>query len=166
MKEVASTALSKAISAEASKPQARLFSLKHEFPTEWHQFTRGDGPFTGTFTLTKDRFPFLFRGKKLTAGEVSLYAVLKSGVKTDEAAALAIKLKPPGTPEVDAELVKFGLKDKWLGIIASKKPVDAAQEIKVAPSDAKWILTTDTPNSRLLAENVDDLLLVSEYSVG
>jgi hypothetical protein len=108
----------------------------------------------------------LFRGKKLTAGEVSLYAVLKSGAKTDEAAALAIKLKPPGTPEVDAELVKFGLKDKWLGIIASKKPVDAAQEIKVAPADAKWILTTDTPNSRLLAENVDDLLLVSEYSVG
>ncbi|CAN5845087.1 hypothetical protein BH18ACI4_BH18ACI4_08600 [soil metagenome] len=166
LKKDAKEALSKAIGEEANKPQARLFSLKHEFPTEWYQFTQGDGPFTGTFTLTKNRFPFLFRGKKLTAGKVSLYVVLKSGANADAASALAIKLKTPRTAEADAELVKFGLKDKWLGINAPKNTVDAAQEIKVAPEDAKWILTTDTPNSRLLAENVDDLLLVCEYSVG
>jgi hypothetical protein len=42
----------------------RLFSLRHEFPTEWSRFigkaTNGDH--TQAFALAKDRFPFLFQG--------------------------------------------------------------------------------------------------------
>lgn len=163
LKQAAKVALSRAIGVEANQPQARLFSLKHEFPTEWYQFTHGDGPFTGTFMLTKDRFPFLFRGRKLTAGKVSLYAVLKSGAKLTAAEELAVNIKSPGPPEA---LIKF-LKDRWPEILPPETTVDVApEEIKVAPADAKWILTTDAPNSRLLADKVDDLLLVCEYSVG
>ncbi|MEK6283707.1 MAG: hypothetical protein AABN95_25410 [Acidobacteriota bacterium] len=162
LKEAARKAVADAIGEEAGKPQARLFSLRHEFPTEWHQFTRtqGAGPFTGTFALTKDRFPFLFRGKEVTVGKVSFYAVLKDGVTEEAASALALKLKPPTSEETTIE---FGPKDKWLGIVAPKKRPEVIQETKGPPAEAKWVLTTNSP---ALAETVDDLLLVCEYSVG
>jgi receptor-binding and translocation channel-forming TcA subunit of Tc toxin len=161
LKEAAKKALAEAMGEE---PQARIFSLRHEFPTDWHQLTRtqGPGPFTGTFTLTKNRFPFLFQGKGLTAGKVFLYAVLKDGVKAEAATALAVKLQPPTG---DATIIKFGPKDKWLGILAPKETPEVNQEVKSAPEEAKWVLKTDPPDSPALAQTVDDLLLVCEYSV-
>ena len=157
MKNAAKAALTQAIGEEAAKPQARLFSLKHEFPTEWYQFTHTAAAAMGAFTLTKERFPFLFRGKTLTAGKVSLYAVLKHGA--EPALPLSVVLTPPGG---DENRIEFELRKKWREIQAPKNTPDVETEITATPADSKWVLKTDSGD---LAKNVDDLLLMCEYTV-
>jgi Tc toxin complex TcA C-terminal TcB-binding domain len=99
LKQGDKTSLVQALGAEAIKPLARLFSLKHEFQTEWHQFTHPAAPAVDTFTIDKERFPFLFRGqsKTLTVRKVHLYALLKHGA--EPALPLSMVLMPPGGDE-------------------------------------------------------------------
>jgi hypothetical protein len=54
----------------------RLFSLKHDFPTEWHQFASGSGDFTAT--VKKSYFPFFVQepGQTLRLGaKAFLYSI-------------------------------------------------------------------------------------------
>ena len=59
LKRASKASLVEALGAEAIKPLARLFSLKHEFPTERHRFMHpsAPAPAVGTFTIDKKRFP-------------------------------------------------------------------------------------------------------------
>jgi len=159
LKDAAKSALEQAVGAQAARPQARLFSLKHEYPTEWHQFTH-KAVAEESFTLTKDRFPFLFRGRILTVHKIALYAVLKDDADPD--AALVVALTPPGGDEI---AVGFVQKKDWRGILVSKETqelIDIDTEIKTVPDGAKWLLKTSLSD---LAKKVDDLLLVVEYSI-
>ena len=130
-----------ALGAEAIKPLARLFSLKHEFPTEWHRFTHSAAPAVGTFTIDKERFPFLFRGqsKTLIARKVHLYAVLKHGA--EPALALSVVLTPPGG---DEHRIEFELRKNWREIQGPKNTPDVETEITATPADSKWVLKTDS----------------------
>ena len=50
------------IRTEGAQGLAQFFSLRHEFPTEWHRFlhpTNAASDHTITLPLCKDRFPFL-----------------------------------------------------------------------------------------------------------
>jgi hypothetical protein len=58
----------------------RLFSLKHEFPTEWYRFLQP--PDTAdrqslTMNLTMERFPFQFRGTKMQIEQMELFLKFK-----------------------------------------------------------------------------------------
>ena len=47
---------------------ARFFSLRHEFPTEWYKFllpAASGSPQTMTVMLSRERFPYQYRGKKI-----------------------------------------------------------------------------------------------------
>jgi len=59
--------LKQAAKDELPKPGARLFSLKHEFSTEWYHFlTTTDGDTANhiqKFALRQDRFPFYLRSE-------------------------------------------------------------------------------------------------------
>jgi hypothetical protein len=67
---------------------ARLFSLKHEFPAEWHQFVASNtdessitgGPFTAT--IKKSYFPFFAQGKTITIDKVELHTIQEDGLTT------------------------------------------------------------------------------------
>jgi hypothetical protein len=54
---------------------ALLFSLKHDFPTEWAKFVNGTGNFTAT--IKKDYFPYFIQNsiqkKKIKVTEIDLY---------------------------------------------------------------------------------------------
>jgi hypothetical protein len=72
----ASKAVQKLIAETANQPLARLFSLRHEFPTEWHRFlhppeTQPDQ--SVTLDLTQDRFPFQFQSKTIKVTRVDLF---------------------------------------------------------------------------------------------
>jgi hypothetical protein len=54
-----------------------VFSLKHDFPTEWSRFTAGGGSFKAT--IRSDFFPYLTRGKTVTITSLQLY-----GIKDDQ----------------------------------------------------------------------------------
>jgi Tc toxin complex TcA C-terminal TcB-binding domain len=50
---------------------ALLFSLRHDFPTEWAAFVNGTGDFTAT--IRKDYFPYFTQGKTITIAGLDLY---------------------------------------------------------------------------------------------
>jgi hypothetical protein len=50
---------------------ALLFSLRHDFPTEWSAFVNGTGAFTAT--IRKDYFPYFTQGKPITIAGLELY---------------------------------------------------------------------------------------------
>jgi hypothetical protein len=74
----------------------RYFSLKHEFPTEWYQFLNPADPSEGQvmgFALSRERFPFQYRGKQIQITGVSLYLIFK-----DEYPSM---MTLPSTPQAD-----------------------------------------------------------------
>ena len=50
-----------------------LFSLKHEFPNEWHQFTTGTDNFN--VSIKRDYFPYFTKGKEISIDSVRLHAI-------------------------------------------------------------------------------------------
>ena len=66
---------------------ALLFSLRHDFPTEWSAFVNGPGDFAAT--IRKDYFPYFTQGKTITITGLDLYGqdVTKHHAVGDPAAA-------------------------------------------------------------------------------
>ena len=63
-------------------PLHRLFSLRHEFPSEWHRLksvAEPGGDHVQTVQLSRDRFPLMFRGATLAIGAVELFGVPARG---------------------------------------------------------------------------------------
>jgi hypothetical protein len=59
----------------------RCFSLKHEFPTEWYQLMHPAPAATNqamSIPLTNERFPFQYRGKKISVSQVQLFLQFKA----------------------------------------------------------------------------------------
>ena len=60
---------------------ARFFSLRHEFPSNWYKFLNPlntDTAQTMALDLSKERFPFQFRGKKISISQVDLLLKFKN----------------------------------------------------------------------------------------
>jgi hypothetical protein len=73
----AATASVKALLADAAaKPLLRLFSLRHEFPTEWYRFTQSGvaAPATLTLDLGVARFPYFAQGRQILIREAKVIA--------------------------------------------------------------------------------------------
>ncbi|MEM1256414.1 MAG: hypothetical protein AAGI69_28600 [Cyanobacteria bacterium P01_H01_bin.21] len=51
----------------------QLFSLRHDFATEWHRFTASEEDFTAT--VKKSYFPYLAQTKKIALQKAELYAI-------------------------------------------------------------------------------------------
>jgi hypothetical protein len=59
---------------------ARLFSIRHEFPTAWYQFLNPPGIDNVqmlSLPMDGDRFPFIFQGRKLTISALELFLKVK-----------------------------------------------------------------------------------------
>ena len=78
LREAALKALKSLLRAEVSAPQARVFSLRHKFPSEWSRLQRvadNNGDRRQAFSLNKARFPFMFQGSKVTIKKIHLLGV-------------------------------------------------------------------------------------------
>jgi hypothetical protein len=68
---------------------ARLFSLNHEFPTEWHQFVASNTDESSTTgapfiaTIKKSYFPFFVQGKPINIDKVELHTIGDSGLVSE-----------------------------------------------------------------------------------
>jgi Tc toxin complex TcA C-terminal TcB-binding domain len=71
-----------------------LFSLKHEFPNEWHRFTTGAGNFEAT--IKRDHFPYFTKGKEIIIDSVRLHAI-----KPDNETFKVESKTPPGLELVE-----------------------------------------------------------------
>ncbi len=54
---------------------ALLFSLPHEFPSEWHKFTSPGSTANFEATVKRDYFPYLTQGKDITIDAIQLHAI-------------------------------------------------------------------------------------------
>jgi hypothetical protein len=74
----ATTELAQTLSDASSSGLVLLFSLRHDFPTEWAAFVSGTGDLA--IAIRKSHFPYLAQGAPVTVDGVVLYAPGKGGV--------------------------------------------------------------------------------------
>ena len=60
---------------------ARLFSLRHDFPTEWHRFITTDGS-NFLATIKKEHFPYFVQGYILDNLKFQIFTVTRNVLKT------------------------------------------------------------------------------------
>jgi hypothetical protein len=78
----------------------RLFSAKHEFPSDWYRFLHPNDTATSqtlALGLSIERFPFLFRGMQLNVQVMMLFLKLKDGFTYNDGKALAFTFGKDGT---------------------------------------------------------------------
>jgi hypothetical protein len=165
LKQKASGELLSAINpdeAAATEGMARMFSLRHEFPTEWHQLMSGAnqnpaGDSLGFFAITKNRFPFLFGQRKIQISAVDLYAVPKSDAKSPEFPALTIKL-PGGTSTMGAG-VNIGQ------LLAKVMTPQNTLAVDAKEASARWEFKIPKASVAKFQRDIDDILMVCHYKL-
>jgi hypothetical protein len=66
--------------AEASV-LARSFSLKHDFPTEWHDFIISTEDDDLSIVIKKEHFPYIAQGCKINISKIQLFAITEGELK-------------------------------------------------------------------------------------
>jgi hypothetical protein len=64
------------VGAAETSGLARSFSLKHDFPTEWHRFINSTED-----DLKKDHFPYIAQGFNINISEIQLFAITDGELK-------------------------------------------------------------------------------------
>ncbi len=148
----------------------RLFSLRHEFPTEWYRFLNPPpadvDDQTLTLTLGMERFPFLLRGKTITVSAIQLFVMAKSD--DFDASTLHMSLKEGALPSVP-----FTFTGK--SFLTGKETL-APDALESALANWKLTLTApgnelavtawlgDNPHGRLDSRAIHDVVLVCRYT--
>jgi len=81
LRAAATASVTSLLGDAATRPLFRLFSLRHEFPGEWHRFV--SSPISAMTTMTADlasaRFPYFTQGRTVTIRQASTVVRSKSG---------------------------------------------------------------------------------------
>ena len=166
------------------KDLQRLFSLKHEFPTEWYKFLHPSDP-TATsqsmqIALGNERFPYQYRGKKIQISQAELVLLLSDPYNLPNYTNNLILELGPQNATTSVTLTSS------TGFLASQGDVHGAPYGSIAPAQPKpagpnappsWILQpvqidpslklqiNDVPTNLLNPDAIDDILLLCHYSV-
>ncbi len=156
-----SAALNSFVQSDGQQGFARTFSLRHEFPTEWHRFLNPAASTTTAQTLTmaliKERFPFLFQDRILTINTIELL----------------MKIKPEFSVSHNDSTLKLSLQ---AGAAASTNPLALStwnKLLRTAESPGgplgDWTLTAWLDTGGGLKERLDpnaiqDILVVCRYT--
>ena len=140
-------------------PFARAFSLKHEFPTEWHRLRTvvdQNGHRAQTFTINRDRFPVLFQRSRLTISAVDVI-----GVPTAEGNVTKLPvLRLPGAggaPVVLKKAAEIGDTLHHAGPVNDLRVEDRAE-------DAAWTVAISQADAAASIDQLEDVLVVYHYS--
>jgi len=150
--------------SENGQGQARLFSLRHEFPTEWYRFLNPVGTTSqNTFklTLSKDRFLFLFQGKTLSIDEIEVYVKVEPEfVNTHNESTLSLFLEEGTIAPINPMSV-----DVWNGLLHAQKE-SLAWDVPTTAEGGEWTLTAvRNANERLDPNALNDIFVVCHYAV-
>ena len=158
----------------------RMFSLRHEFPTEWYKFLNPPSTATGssmTITLGKDRFPFQYRSAapKITKFEFAVLCADGLVATYTDGGQLALQLEPPGTNAPPLNVSLRSSKPLLAG--APYGSVAAPQAQSSANTPPNWTLQFDGTKNQSVnlqflnsAKNainpaaVDDIVMICTYS--
>jgi GH18 family chitinase len=164
----------------------RLFSLKHEFPSEWYRFLHpADNASSQTMQIALDnsRFPFQYRGKKIQISQaelVLLFSSPKFQTTYQGSGQLVVTLGPAGGgPQSNITLTSSAgfLSGAGYGVSQPARPSPAGPNsppswLLQATSAAVgltgiWVQATSNgvTNNHLNPDAIADMLLICNYSV-
>jgi hypothetical protein len=148
------------IKGTEDKPCIRLFSLKHEFPTDWHRFLHPNNPAPGgTIThqialkLDKERFPFLLRSQSIKMKRLILFLNLKQGFTYDDQPELMLHIND----------------STGLAFVTAGSPAQGVPFVQMEFSEA-ILIPTDLAlrvdeDDLLKPETIDDMFLICQYLI-
>jgi hypothetical protein len=158
LQRAATESLRRTLGAAETTPLARLLSLRHELPSDWHRFLNPPGE-TGDQTLSipfAGRFPLMFQSAKtaITITRIDILAKAAAGADFK----LALDPATPTTPTI-RDLTALGTL-----LVGTTGDITASPGI--------WTLTVwrqASPNpavhERLAPDMVQDILLICHYTV-
>ncbi|MGE5329988.1 MAG: neuraminidase-like domain-containing protein [Deltaproteobacteria bacterium] len=143
-------------------PLTRMFSLKHEFPAQWHKFLNNDVEGEEKvleLSITKDMFPYLSKGKNIKINGMYIYAKCKG---TNPYVAW---VSPPLT-ENNGDAIPLTLVS---GMHQGSLDVSAKSVNLVTSQDNVWKLkmkkgTVDSSNP-IESQDVEEIILVLKYNL-
>jgi hypothetical protein len=151
-------ALNEFIRTEGQQGLAQVFSLRHEFSTEWSRFLNAPEGSRQTLTmaLTEERFPFLFHDRTIAINAIELL----------------VKVKPEFSASHNKSTLRLSLR---AGAAASNDPLTLSEWNSLLRTAASpggplgdWTLTAwltaDETEGRLDPNAIQDLLAVCRYT--
>ena len=148
----------------ASGDLVRLFSMRHEFPTEWHRFLNppGSQPDQSVpLSLTPDRFPFQLPNKTITIKELELF--LKVSKPDAYTTPLTLSFAPTGQVQQVSLVKDPNMKDLPRGTKGFNATLGAwTLSAKSADIPASLSLPGSAP-VRLNPEAIEDLWILCHY---
>jgi len=160
----------------------RLYSARHEFSDEWYRFLTPPDAAPGqtlSLELSKERFPFQYRGRDIHISQVELFLTFKADDATklyrEHGAALKISLTPPGGTAASGSLasllaflngVPYGRLDVGGSGLGTWTLGIADADIAAIAADLRHSVTVGgAVHQRLKADAIQDLVLVCHYSI-
>ncbi len=157
-------------SQEGATPSLRLFSLRQEFPTQWHRLLHPADPASGNIfelEMSLSNFPLRDMEKTLKVNTIWLLARC-----TDPGSYNVVMTPPlPEPPPDGSNMMSLAPVNQYGGLHFNQKDV-TAQGIEVVPTDppVKWQLKMTRPGGGNLQEDpvkkvieVEDVWLVLGY---
>jgi hypothetical protein len=150
-------ALDEALRDAQRQPQARLVSLRHEFPSQWARLTAPTGgPRSEDFAITKQSFRYLFQDRTLTVVKVDVLTRARKDADPADLALPTITPPPAGASPADALPVQeaAAIRDLVHGTADGLA-------IVVGGEGSAWTVSVEADTARTYG----DLLLVLTYTV-
>jgi hypothetical protein len=168
-------------SERAEQPLMRMFSMKHEFPTEWHKFLHPateDDEQVLSFTIGKERFPFFAQEGKIIVMKIEVlakctkdgeYKMVISYIKFD---GITKKSPDPAPGEDQKDLISLPKNDSYGGLNMVTLNVNDAElnleELDVAGEMSmklKHNTAQDYTSLAIEPREVEDIFLVVHYKI-
>jgi hypothetical protein len=169
LKQQATLALEEFIRSEDQQGLAQLFSLRHEFPTEWYRFLNppagAAAPRSLTLSLGKERFPFLFTNRDVTISAIEVFIKVKddfADTHNENTLKLTLAAGAVAPTAENAQPTDVLPLAPWNGLLRAAKGFNDAPGIPGMWTLNAWLDNGD-PLSPTALENV---VVVSHYSVG
>ena len=154
----------------------RYFSLRHEFPTEWYKLLQSIAAATGTpptasmqINLSKDRFPFQYRGKIIGITQAQLVVVFYGpNANWPNAMSLALSVPPPGPPPAapPASFLTANADSNLGSALSLSIPLSTPQSVSASQGAPNlWTLWYAGNTTNSSPPPIADIFLVCEYSV-
>ena len=150
------TALNELVRSEGKQGLTQMFSLRHEFGTEWSRFLNSVSGFTRSVTmpLTRERFPFLFQGRNITINEIELFVKVKPDTGHDKN---TMRLTLASGETASGETLNL---EEWRGLVRGSKNFNNQPGAFTLNA---W-RNVDSKDVPVEANAIQDILIVCRYT--
>ena len=154
----------------ADQPLMRMFSMKHEFSTEWHKFINPDveeGEQVLDITIGKERMPFFTQHRKIDVMKIDVlarttksgdYHLILSVTDADDSVMTSSQITMPQNPTF-GNLQTASLAGNVSNINVEDISVDKPISLKLKHNSSADFKSLDT-------DEAEDILLVLHYKLG